>query len=149
MPKWWWYRISLTRPRPQIVRHMHMFANNSDNGHQASAKAVCVVKLFSMADSRTERLRCTTASIYQSSLYRSYVPYPAVIDVCRLSKLPRIVATQKCTRSSWVAVLSDQEIRYRSFSWKLFLTVLCCHKVGTTERLHSWCCGKLDQPKIN
>ena len=38
------------------MAHAHV-ANNSDDGHWASARAVRVVQLFSMADSRTERLR--------------------------------------------------------------------------------------------
>ena len=36
---------------------MHTYVNNSDDGRRASARAVRVVQLFSMADSRTERLR--------------------------------------------------------------------------------------------
>ena len=28
-------------------------------------------------------------------------------------------------------------------------TALCSHKLGTTERLHSWYCAKLDQPQIS
>ena len=39
------------------TQHTHTYANNSDEGHQASARAVRVVQLFSMGDSRTERLR--------------------------------------------------------------------------------------------
>ena len=39
------------------TRHTHTYANNSDDGRRASARAVRVVQLFSMADSRTERLR--------------------------------------------------------------------------------------------
>ena len=47
--------------------------------------AVHVVRLVSMADSRTERLRkLLTAS--NSQHYHLYVPYQAIIDVCRLPK---------------------------------------------------------------
>ena len=49
--------------------HMHTYTNNSDDGHRASARAVRVVQLFYIADSRTER---------------SYVR-TAVTDVCGLS----------------------------------------------------------------
>ena len=38
------------------MRRTHTYANDSDDGHQASVRAVCVIQLFSMADSRTERL---------------------------------------------------------------------------------------------
>ena len=31
------------------MQHMHMYMNNSDDGHQASTRAVRVVQLFSMA----------------------------------------------------------------------------------------------------
>ena len=53
------------RPDPALsnTRHTHTYANNSDDGDRGSARAVRVVQLFFMADSRTERLRCTTASI--------------------------------------------------------------------------------------
>ena len=51
---------------------------SSDDGHQASARAVCVVEPFSLADSRTERLRVLlpasnsrhcTACMYLSSCH--------------------------------------------------------------------------------
>ena len=40
----------------------HAHANNSDDHHQASTRAVHVVQLFSIADSRTERLHVTSNS---------------------------------------------------------------------------------------
>ena len=56
-----WISYSLTIDA-QIVAaattaHAHEYANDSDDGHQASTIAVRVVQLFSMADSRTARLR--------------------------------------------------------------------------------------------
>ena len=51
----------------------------SDDGHRASARAVGVVRLVSMADSRTERLRLLLTVLLVCT-------YPAIIDVCRLSK---------------------------------------------------------------
>ena len=38
-----------------------------------------------------------------------------------------------------------------SFSWKLFFTPLLPQNklTGTTERLDSWYCTKLDQPRLN
>ena len=51
-----------------------MHANNSDDGHQASARAVRVVQLFSMADSRTERLRVLLpASNSRRCIARTYL----------------------------------------------------------------------------
>ena len=59
----------------------------SDDSHHASARTVCVVKVVPTADSRTH----------------SYLPYPAVVDISRISKeiklpsnssQPQIVATQ-------------------------------------------------------
>ena len=54
-----------TRTRVEII---------SDNGHQASAKAICVVRVVSTADSRTERL-CVlqTASSDCYGLTRAYL----------------------------------------------------------------------------
>ena len=53
------------------------------------------IQLIAMADSTTERLRVLLPAsikhvvaprdLVQSSLYRSYVPYPVVVDVCGLS----------------------------------------------------------------
>ena len=50
----------------------------SDDGHRANTRAVCVVRLISTADSRTERL-CLLLTAPKSSLYRSYVLYLAVL----------------------------------------------------------------------
>ena len=59
----------------------------SDYGHRASAWAVRFVRLLSMADSRTERLRLLlTASNSRHCIACTYVPYPAIVDVGRLSK---------------------------------------------------------------
>ena len=88
------YRISSNRRRPRIVatqskvldrnkRHPRIVAAASkhgththvrmisDDGHHASTRTVCVVRVVPTTDSRTERL-C--------------VPYPATIDVSGLSK---------------------------------------------------------------
>ena len=40
-----------------VVNSASPYANNSDDGHRGSVRAVRVVQLFSMGDSRTERLR--------------------------------------------------------------------------------------------
>ena len=59
----------------------------SDDGHHASARTVCVVRVVPRADSRTERL-CVLLTVSSNRRYlHSYVPYPAiVVDVSRLSK---------------------------------------------------------------
>ena len=81
-------RVSSTTPHPGIVaastrgtRHTHTYVNSSDHGHQPySARAVRVVKLFSMADSRTEKLRVLLPA--SNSRRCIDVPFPAVIDYC-------------------------------------------------------------------
>ena len=55
----------------------------SEDGHYASARTVCVVRVVPTADSRTERLRVLLTAF---TLSDSYVTYPAVVDVSRLSK---------------------------------------------------------------
>ena len=54
------------------------------------------------------------------------------------------------SNSSCTETCSEYPRQYRSsLSWELFLNALCCHKIGTTERVHSWYSGKLeDQLKI-
>ena len=76
-------RISLTRCHPRIgncsnyTRHVHTYVNNSDNGHQASAKAVRVVQFFSIADSRTEMLHVLlSASNSHLCITRTYLTQP-------------------------------------------------------------------------
>ena len=59
---------------------MYMYGNDS---LWSSARAVCVVQLVSMADSRTERLHKLLPA---SNSHHLYVPYPAIVDVCGLSK---------------------------------------------------------------
>ena len=61
---------------------MHTYANNSDDGHQASARAVRVVQLFSMAESRTEWLRVLLpASNSRRCIAGIHRPFPAIIDL--------------------------------------------------------------------
>ena len=57
-----------TRTRVRVI---------SDDSHHASTRTVCVVRVVSTAGSRTEKL-CI--------LSHSYLPYPAIVDVSRLSK---------------------------------------------------------------
>ena len=52
----------------------------SDDSHQACARAVGVLRLDSMADSRTERL-CELLSVSNSRHYCSYVPAPQIVPV--------------------------------------------------------------------
>ena len=57
------------RPRPRIVAAVTRGRRTrkriiQTTVYRASSRAVRVVQLFSMADSRTERLRCTTAMQY-------------------------------------------------------------------------------------
>ena len=59
----------------------------SDDGHHLSARAICVVQVVSTAENRTERLHILlTASSNFHHHTCMYVPYPAIVDVCRLSK---------------------------------------------------------------
>ena len=53
----------------------------SDNGHQASAKAICAVRVVSTADSRTERL-CVqqTASSDCYGLTCAYLMKPSLMS---------------------------------------------------------------------
>ena len=63
----------------RCTRHTHTYANSSDHGHQPySARTVRVVKLFSMDDSRTERLRVLLPA--SNSRRCIDVPFTAVID---------------------------------------------------------------------
>ena len=60
-----------------------------DDDQWTSARAVCVVRLVSTADSRTEKL-CVLLTVSNSRhcIVCTYlnVPYPAVVDVCGFSK---------------------------------------------------------------
>ena len=59
------------------MQHTHVCEILSDNSHQASARAVCVVQLISMADSRTERLRVLlTASNSRYCIAHMYLIKP-------------------------------------------------------------------------
>ena len=79
---------------------MHTYANNSDDGHRASARAVRVVQLFSMADSRTERLRVLLpASNCRRYIARTYRPS---LMSAGFKHRPQMVATQKRAASSRV-----------------------------------------------
>ena len=97
----WKYRISLNRHHPWMVAaqlealseinvvlnssrssctwHMQMI---SDDGHQASTRAVCVVWLISAADSRTERL-CVllTASNSRHCIAHTCLIEPSLMSV--------------------------------------------------------------------
>ena len=54
----------------------------SDDGLQANARAVCVVQLFSMADSRTERLHILlTASNSRHSITHTYLIQLSLMSV--------------------------------------------------------------------
>ena len=57
----------------------------SDDGHHASARAVCVVRFVPTVDSRTERL-CVLPTVTVLLIRTVIIPYPAVIDVFRFSK---------------------------------------------------------------
>ena len=86
------------------MRHTHAYANNSDEGHWASARGVRVVQLFSMADSRTERVRCTIqlpASNIRRCIARTYLIQPSVMSAGFLNALK-----YSCTQR--VAVASDR-----------------------------------------
>ena len=56
------------------TRHTHTYANNSDDGQRASARAVCVVQLLSMGDSRTERFvyYCQHLTVVAVSVVRTF-----------------------------------------------------------------------------
>ena len=59
----------------------------SDDNHQASTRAVCVVELFSIADGRTERLRVLlTVSSNCHCFTRTYLIQLLIVDVSGLSK---------------------------------------------------------------
>ena len=74
--------------RPRIVAMASIHSTHthveiiSDNGHQASGKAICVVRVVSTAASRTERL-CVlqTASSDCYSLTRAYLMKPSLMSV--------------------------------------------------------------------
>ena len=67
---------------------MHKCAIISD-GQQASARAVSVVQLLSVADTRTGGLcGLLTASVITVLLVP---PYPAIVDVCELSKSNKLM----------------------------------------------------------
>ena len=83
--------------------HTHTYANNSDDGHRASTRAVRVVQLFSMADSRTERLRVLiSACNSRRCIARMYLIQPSLMSAGFRMKYrrPRIVASQKRAPSS-------------------------------------------------
>ena len=156
MPQWWWYCISSTRPHPRIVAAVTR--NTSINMRIILMTVIGLALGLFM-------LYCNNSFPWLTSELRGCVYYCQHLTVIAVSLVhtlssshwclrafqwnkhcPRIAATQKRAASSHVVWLKNYG---SSFSWKLFLTALCCHKVGTTERLHSWYCGKLDQPKIN
>ena len=56
------------------------------DGHGASARAVRVVRLVSTADSRTERLHLLLTMPNSRHCIAHLYPYPAIVDVCGLSK---------------------------------------------------------------
>ena len=123
----WWYRISSTRPRLRI-------AAAATRGTRTCMRITLMtvtglaLGLFVLCNSfpwMTVELRGCVVLLppsLQSSPYRSYVPYPAIIDVCGLSKRPWIIATQKRAASSRAA--SSSVIWWKkygsSFSWKFF-----------------------------
>ena len=61
--------------------HTHKYVNSSDDSHWASARAVRVVQLFSMADSRTERLHVLLpASNSRRCIALTYLVQPSLIS---------------------------------------------------------------------
>ena len=66
------------------MRHTYTYANNSDDGHQASARAVRVVQLFPWLTA--ELIGCVCyyqhLTVVAVALVRTFL---VVIDVCRLS----------------------------------------------------------------
>ena len=61
--------------------HTHTYANNSDDGHRASARTVVVVQLLSMADSTIERLRVLLpASNCRRCTVRTYLIQPSLMS---------------------------------------------------------------------
>ena len=62
--------------------HTYRYANSFDDGHWASARAVRVVQLFSMADSRTEKFRVLLpASNSRRCIALTYLVQPSLISV--------------------------------------------------------------------
>ena len=137
------------KQEPQKLYAAHAYTNNSDDGHWASARAVRVVQLFSMTESRTERLRVLlpASNSRRCIAVRTLSSGHWCLRTFQWNtRRSRMVAAQKRTAS----IRGVWSKKYcSSFSCKLILTALCCHKIGTTERLHSWYCGKLDQLQIS
>ena len=94
------YSISLNRRHPRIVAaaskcstctHVQMIP---DDGHHASARTVCVVRVVSTTDSSTERL-CVQLTVSSNHHHhtRTYLiqtlsrPYPDFIELCWISRL--------------------------------------------------------------
>jgi len=90
-----WLLLQWRRNRLKLIPAWGKMISNDDR--RASARAVRDVWLISTTDSRTERLYIrSTDSVQQSSLYRSYITYPAVVDVWEFPKrCPRIVFALK------------------------------------------------------
>ena len=63
------------------MQHTHVCEILSDNSHQASARAVCVVRLISMADRGTERLHVLlTASNSRHCITCTYIIKPLLMS---------------------------------------------------------------------
>ena len=81
----------------------------SDDNHRTSARAVCVVRLVSTADNRTERLRLLlTASNSCHCIARTYLliqPLLVSVDFQRNKRHPQIVASQKRAVKKIVVIL--------------------------------------------
>ena len=85
------------------MRHAHTCANVSDDGHHASTRTVCVVRVVPTADSRTEKLHVlltassdchhlTCTYFIQPSLMSPGFPKKETLSSNRSS--PQIVAVQ-------------------------------------------------------
>ena len=83
----------------------------SDEGHQASARAVRVVRLVSTADGRTERLRkLLTASNSRRYIARTYLIKSSLMSAgfSKRKAPPRTVDAEKGEAKKLVAAASDR-----------------------------------------
>ena len=87
---------------------MHIYGNNFWYGNRVSVWAVCVARLISTADSRTERLRLLlTGPNSHHCIARMYLIQLLLMSLKNKCH-PRIVAIQKRAVKNIVAAASDQ-----------------------------------------
>ena len=117
---------------------MHTYTNNSDDGHGLALGLFVMYNSFPwlIAELKGCAYYCQNLTVVTVSLVSTLFSRHWCLRVFQWNeRCRRIVATQKRVASSCIVWSKKYGT---SFSWKLFVTALCCHNIGTTERLHSW-----------